>query len=69
MFASIVCTITGTKFQINPLTVTLFSGSWPESPLPRSWRNLKMPLVIGLILTYGTSKKVISGSLGHPVLP
>ena len=29
MFATIIRTIIGTKFQINPLTITLFSGSGP----------------------------------------
>ena len=40
MFTSIIRTIIGIKFQVNPLTVTLFSGSGP--PLPRAWQNLKM---------------------------
>ena len=31
-----------TKFQINQLTITLFSGSMQKSP-PSSWKNLKMP--------------------------
>ena len=39
MFTSIIRTIINTKFQINPLTVTLFSGSGPKTP--RSWRKLK----------------------------
>ena len=30
MFTSIIRTIIGTKFQINPLTITLFSGSGPK---------------------------------------
>ena len=34
MFPSIIYTIIGSKFQINPLTVTLFSGSVPKSPPP-----------------------------------
>ena len=43
MFTSIIRTIIGIKFQINPLTVTMFSGSGPKSPsLPRAWQNLKM---------------------------
>ena len=41
MFTSIIRTIIGTKFQINQLTVTLFSGLGPQSP--RSSQNLKMP--------------------------
>ena len=32
MFTSIIRTIIGIKFQINPLTVILFSGSGPKSP-------------------------------------
>ena len=49
MFTSIICTIIGIKFQINPLTVTLLSGSGPKSPpLPRAWQNLKLQQVIGL---------------------
>ena len=43
MFTSIIRTIIGIKFQINPLTLTLFSGSRTKSPpLPRAWQNLKM---------------------------
>ena len=34
MFTSIIHTIISTKFQINPLTVTLFSGSGPKSFRP-----------------------------------
>ena len=34
MFTSIMRTIIGIKFRINPLTVTLFSGSGPKSPPP-----------------------------------
>ena len=34
MFTSIIRTIIGIKFQINPLTVTLFSGSGPKVPPP-----------------------------------
>ena len=34
MFTSIIRTIISSKFQINPLTVTLFSGSGSTSPLP-----------------------------------
>ena len=34
MLTSIIRTIIGIKFQINPLTVTLFSGSGPKSPSP-----------------------------------
>ena len=34
IFTSIICTIISTKFQINPSTVTLFSGSGPKSPPP-----------------------------------
>ena len=49
MFTSIIRTIIGIKFQINPLTITLFSGSGPKSPpLPRAWQNFKMQYVIGL---------------------
>ena len=33
MFTSIIRTIIGIKFQIDPLTVTLFSGSGPKAPL------------------------------------
>ena len=33
MFTSIIRTIIGIKFQIDPLTVTLFSGSGPKGPL------------------------------------
>ena len=33
MFTSIIRTIIGTKFHINLLTVTLFSGPVPKSPL------------------------------------
>ena len=36
MFTSIIRTIIGIKFQINPLTVTWFSGSEPTSPSPPS---------------------------------
>ena len=32
MFTSIIRTIIGVKFQINLLTVTLFSGSGPKGP-------------------------------------
>ena len=32
MFTSFIHTITSTKFQINQLTLTLFSGSGPKSP-------------------------------------
>ena len=45
MFAIIIHTIIGAKFQTNPLTTTLFSGSGPKS---RRWRNLKMQWVTGL---------------------
>ena len=31
MFTSFMHTITGTKFQINQLTLTLFSGAGPRS--------------------------------------
>ena len=62
MFTNIIHTIISTKFQINPLTVTLFSGSGPKDPSPlfsvsrpkspppppRSWQNLKMPYGIGI---------------------
>ena len=34
MFTSIIHTIISTKFQINPLTVTLFFGSGPKKPPP-----------------------------------
>ena len=34
MFTSVICTIISRKFQINPLTVTLFSGSGSKSPPP-----------------------------------
>ena len=34
MFTSIIRTIIGIKFQIDPLTVTRFSGSGPTSPPP-----------------------------------
>ena len=33
MFTSIIRTIIGIKFHINSLTVTLFSGPGPKSPL------------------------------------
>ena len=39
MFTCIIPTIISSKFQINPLTVTLLSGSWstpPPPPLPQS---------------------------------
>ena len=49
MFTGMIRTIIGIKFQIDPLTVTLFSGSGPKSPLlPRAWQDLKMQWVIGL---------------------
>ena len=48
MFTSIIRTIIGIKFQIDQLTVTLFSGSGPKSPLPRAWQDLKMQWVIEL---------------------
>ena len=32
MFTSIIRTIIGTKFQINPLAISLFYGSGPKSP-------------------------------------
>ena len=41
MFTSIIRTIIGSEFQINPLTVTLFLDPG-QPPTPRSWRNLKM---------------------------
>ena len=51
MLTSFIRTITGTKFQMNQLTVTLFSGPDKKSPLPpHSWQNLKMPKVIGFKL-------------------
>ena len=34
MFTGIIRTIIAIKFQISPLTVTLFSGSGPKSPSP-----------------------------------
>ena len=34
MFTSIIHTISGSKFQIDPITVTLFSGSGPTPPPP-----------------------------------
>ena len=49
MFTSIIRTIIGIKFQIDPLTVTLFSGSGPKGLLlPSAWQDLKMQWVIGL---------------------
>ena len=42
MFTSIIRTIIGIKFQIDPLTITLFSGSGPKAPSPRAWLDLKM---------------------------
>ena len=45
MFTGTIRTIIGGKFQIDSITVTLFSGSRPNTPPPppSSWRNLKMP--------------------------
>ena len=34
MFTSIIYTIIGTEFQINSITVTLFSGSGPKGGFP-----------------------------------
>ena len=60
MFTSIINRIIGTKFQINLLTVTLFSGSEPKSPTGRFWclcftdmfiKHSGLPYVIGSILS------------------
>ena len=48
MFTSIIRTIIGIKFHINPLTVTLFSGPGPKSPLSPVPGKSKMQQVIGL---------------------
>ena len=55
MFTSIIRTMIGIKFQINPSTVTLFSGSGP--PLPRACQNLKMQQVF--VLKYLLTLKLL----------
>ena len=42
MVAGVMHTIIGTKFQINPSPVTLFSGSGPKNPVAGEFSKCRM---------------------------
>ena len=55
MFTGIIQAIIGTKFQINPLTVTLFSGSGPKAP-PIAGEFSKLRAMIGKKCTFSINQ-------------
>ena len=57
MFTSIIRSIIGAKFQISPLTITLFSRSGPKSPPPPSQLAKSQNAVAYKVKSFGCRKR------------